>query len=253
MSKSQFHGLYVIDIMQYIFSRHEVRLRRWLQSGHPELARRGVTDAVCRYLGCGFLPERSPGRRRSPLNGRVVFQVRGVSQNGSGSRPVILSHVGRALTRGQEETEGKYWGYPFYRGLEIYNQDNLLLDPLARDQVEHFGLVLVEGFFDVAALVGAGILNAGALMGSHMTEKQVTRLKCIRSRMAIPKVTVFLDRDEAGIAGSERALSRLRSNGFSVDVFDWNQSFEQSGPASVKDPGDMSVHQLERLRKEGKI
>ena len=231
----------------------KVDLRRWFQSGHPELQRRGVTEATCQYLGCGFLPERPRGTRRSPLNGRVVFQVRGVSQNGTDLRPVILTHVGRALTLEQEKTEGKYWGYPFYRGLEIYNQDKLLLDPQARFQVEHFGLVLVEGFFDVAALVGSGLLNVGALMGAQMTDKQVTRIKFIRSHVAIPKITVFLDRDEAGIAGSEKALSLLRSNGFSVDVFDWNQIFEQPGAPSVKDPGDMPANQLEWLRKERKI
>jgi DNA primase len=178
----------------------------------------------------------------------VVFQVRGVSQNGSDLKPVILTHVGRALTWEQEKEEGKYWGYPFYRGLEIYNQDKLLLDPRARRQMEQFGLVLVEGFFDVAALVGSGLLNVGALMGSQMTDKQVTRLKFIRCRLAIPKITVCLDRDEAGIAGSEKALSLLRKNDFSVDVFDWSLASEQ-----VKDPGDMSAEQLKWLRKKGKI
>jgi len=226
----------------------KVDLRRYLQSGHPELARRGVRAATCQYLGCGFLPERPQGTRQSPLNGRVVFQVRGLTQDGSDLRAVILTHVGRALTLEQEETEGKYWGYPFYRGLEIYNQDKLLLDSRARYQVEQFGLVLVEGFFDVAALVGAGLLNVGALMGSQMTEKQVTRLKFIRSRVAIPKITVFLDRDEAGFAGSEKALFLLRSNGFSVNVFDWNQVSEEA-----RDPGDMSATKLMWLRKDGII
>jgi hypothetical protein len=226
----------------------KVDLRRWLQSGHPELLGRGVTDATCQYLGCGFLPERPLGTRRSPLNGRVVFQVRGVSPNGSDLRPVILTHVGRALTEEQEKTKGKYWGYPFYKGLEIYNQDKLLLDPSARSQVEHFGLVLVEGFFDVTALVGSGLLNVGALMGAQMTDKQVTRLKFMASRVTIPKITILLDRDEAGISGSEKALSLLQNNGFSVDVFDWNLA-----PETTKDPGDMSVPQLKRLRQEGKI
>ena len=122
------------------------------------------------------------------------------------------------------------------------------MDPRARYQVEHFGLVLVEGFFDVAALVGAGLLNVGALMGAQMTDEQVTRLKYIDTRVRIPKITILLDRDEAGIAGSEKALSLLRSNGFSVDVFDWNQA-----PEATKDPGDMSATQLKWLRQEGKI
>jgi DNA primase len=171
--------------------------------------------------------------------------VRGVSQNGSDFRPVILTHVGRALTLEQEKTKGKYWGYPFYRGLEIYNQDKLLLDPRARYQVERFGLVLVEGFFDVAALVGSGLLNVGALMGAQITDKQVTRLKSISSRVVIPKITIFLDRDEAGIAGSEKALSLLRNNGFTVDIFDWNLASE-----AIKDPGEISAKQFEWLRKE---
>jgi len=233
-------------------------LRRWLQSGHPEVKRRAVSEATCQYLGCGFLPERSDGTR-SPLNGRIVFQVRGVRGNGPDLRPVILTHVGRALTAEQEETDGKYWGFPFFKGLEIYNQDKLLLDTAARCQVEQFGLVLVEGFFDVAALVESGLLNVGALMGSQITDKQVARVKFISSLVAIAKITIFLDRDEAGIAGSEKALSLLRRNGFSVNLFDWNQTFDRPGarlltiPVGIKDPGDMSPKQLKWLRRQGKI
>ena len=229
-----------------------VDLRRWLQPQHPELRRRQVCETTCRYLGCGFLPERAKG---SPLNGRLVFQVRGVS----GLKPVILTHVGRALTPQQEKTDGKYWSFPFFKRLEIYNQDKLLLDALARQQVERFGLVLVEGFFDVAALVESGCLNVGALMGSHMTEEQMARVKFISSRVPIPKITVFLDRDEAGITGAEKAVALLRSNGFSAEAFDWNQTFEPSGadlvkiPTTVMDAGDMSPKQLQWLRTQGRI
>ncbi len=230
----------------------KVDLRPWLQPGHPELQSRQISEATCRYLGCGFLPERAKG---APLNGRLVFQVRGVSE----LKPVILTHVGRALTPQQEKADGKYWSFPFFKKLEIYNQDKLLLDPEARQQVERFGLVLVEGFFDVAALIESGCLNVGALMGSHMTEEQMIRVKFISSHVPIPKVTVFLDRDEAGIAGAEKTVPLLRSNGFSAKSFDWNQVFKQSGadlvkiPATIMDPGDMSVKQLQWLRRQGRI
>jgi transposase len=232
-----------------------VDLLRWLQPQHPELRRRQVSEATCRYLGCGFLPERPKGTAHSPLNGRVVFQVRGVS----GLKPVILTHVGRALTPQQEKTDGKYWSFPFFKRLEIYNQDKLLLDASARQQVERFGLVLVEGFFDVAALVESGCLNVGALMGSHMTKKQMARVKFISSRVPIPKITVFLDRDEAGITGTGKAVALLRSNGFSAEAFDWNQTLVQSGadlvkiPATIRDAGDMSTKQLQWLRTQDKI
>jgi len=184
-----------------------------------------------------------------------VFQVRGVSE----LKPVILTHVGRALTPQQEKADGKYWSFPFFKKLEIYNQDKLLLDPEARQQVARFGLALVEGFFDVAALIESGCLNVGALMGSHMTEEQMIRVKFISSHVPIPKITVFLDRDEAGIAGTEKAVALLQSNGFSAKSFDWNQVFKQSGaglveiPTAIRDPGDMSVRQLQWLRRQGRI
>jgi len=125
--------------------------------------------------------------------------------------------------------------------------------------VEQFGLVLVEGFFDVAALIESGCLSVGALMGSHMTEEQMARVKFISSQVTIPKITVFLDRDKAGIAGAEKAVALLRANGFSAEAFDWNQTFEQSGadlveiPTAIRDPGDMSVRQLQWLRTQGRI
>jgi hypothetical protein len=59
----------------------------------------------------------------------------------------------------QETSDGKYWSYPFRKGLEIYNQDQLLIDPEAGRQMVTFGLVLVEGFFDVAKLVESDCCN----------------------------------------------------------------------------------------------
>jgi hypothetical protein len=134
----------------------EVDLRRHLRCDHPEWMRRGISAATCRYLGCGFLPPRADGASGSPLHSRLVFQIRGVQEHGRDLQPIILSHTGRALQPEQENSDGKYWSYPFRKGLEIYNQDQLLLDPQAVPRIKAFGLVLVEGFFDVAKLVEAG-------------------------------------------------------------------------------------------------
>jgi transposase len=229
----------------------EADLRRFFKPGHAAIEQRGISPKACQYLGCGYLPERPDGPK-SPLNGRWVFQVRGIDQN---LKPVILSHVGRALTDRQAESDGRYWGFPFYKKLEIYNQDKLLSDPLAREQVAGFGLVLVEGFFDVAALVSAGCLNVGALMGSHLTPEQIDRLKFIASHVDIPEIRLFLDRDEAGRKGTQKAVSLLKQNGFAVTVFDWDRKFERPGcpPVGInpliKDPADMSCAQLKYLRK----
>ena len=210
--------------------------------------RRGISAATCQYLGCGFLPPRANGESRSPLHSRLVFQIRSIQENGHGLQPIILSHTGRALTQEQENTDGKYWSYPFRKGLEIYNQDQLLLDPEAGRQMSTFGLVLVEGFFDVAKLVEAGCRNVGALMGAHISAGQIDRLAWIRSRIAFPRIVLFLDRDEAGRKGASQAFERLRRHNFEVSVFDWQRN---QIPDTVKDPADIRVEQLQLLRVQG--
>jgi transposase len=223
-----------------------VDLRRYLRWDHSELRRRGLSAATCRYLGCGFLPPRANGPSGSPLHSRLVFQIRGVQEQGQGVGPIILSHTGRALTPEQEDADGKYWSYPFRKGLEIYNQDRLLLDPEAGRQLEAFGLVLVEGCFDAAKLVEAGCRNVGALMGAHLSAEQVDRLEWIRSRIGFSRVVLFLDRDEAGRQGTARAFELLGRRRFKVSVFDWGLI-----PDSVKDPADLSVEQLQLMRAQG--
>jgi DNA primase len=210
--------------------------------------RRAISAATCHYLGCGFLPPRVNGESRSPLHSRLVFQIRGIEENGHDLQPIILSHTGRALTPEQENSDGKYWSYPFRKGLEIYNQDQLLLDPEAGRQMSTFGLVLVEGFFDVAKLVESGCRNVGALMGAHISKEQIERLIWIRSQIGFPRIVLFLDRDEAGQKGVCRAFELLRQHDFDVSVFDWNRDLI---PDTVKDPADMPAEQLQLLRVQG--
>ncbi len=230
----------------------DIDLRPYLCSDHPELHRRGISVATCRYLGCGYLPPRTNGKADSPLNSRLVFQIRSVRERGQDLEPIILSHSGRALSREQEDRDGKYWSYPFRKGLEIYNQDHLLLDPQARRQSIESGLILVEGFFDVAKLVEAGCRNAGALMGAHITAEQIERLTWIRSRIRFPRIVLFLDRDQAGRDGAQQALDRLRGCGFEISIFDWGRESEPM-PDSIQDPADMPVERLRRLRNDGVI
>jgi transposase/5S rRNA maturation endonuclease (ribonuclease M5) len=235
----------------------KIDLRRYLRPDHPELQRRGICASTCRYLGCGFLSQRGQGKAGSPLNGRIVFQIRGVRENGQQLHSVILSHTGRALSREQEGCDGKYWSYPFRKGLEIYNQDQLLLDKEARHQAGKFGLILVEGCFDVAKLVAADCRNVGALMGSNISAEQIERLTWIRSRLRFPYIRLFLDRDKAGQEAAGKTQERLGKHTLTVTVFDWNQKVSLNGqtvepiPESIQDPADMSVEQLRALRRQG--
>ncbi|MFH1481771.1 MAG: IS21 family transposase [Pseudomonadota bacterium] len=234
----------------------QIDLCRYLRPDHPELHRRGISASTCRYLGCGFLPQRAWAKTASPLNSRLVFQVRGIRENGHGLQPVILSHVGRALSREEEDSHGRYWSYPFKKGWEIYNQDHILLDEEAWRQANTFGLILVEGFFDVAKLVQAGCRNVVALMGSAISSEQIDRLLWIHARVQFPRILLFLDRDPAGRRGAHQVRERLSNHAFSVAVFDWDQWVSWNGqalpiPESIKDPADMSVDQLRTLRSQG--
>jgi transposase/5S rRNA maturation endonuclease (ribonuclease M5) len=237
----------------------KIDLRRYLRADHPELLRRGIDAGTCRYLGCGFLPQRSQAKPSSPLNGRLVFQIRGVREKDKQCQPVILSHIGRALSTEQEQRDGKYWSYPFRKGLEIYNQDQLVLDQEARDQTGKLGLILVEGYFDVAKLVAAGCRNVGALMGSSISTEQIQRLWWIRNRLQFPHILLFLDRDKAGQQAAGNIRQQLGRYKLAVTVFDWNQKVSVNGqsaepiPQCIQDPADMTLRRLRALRKQGII
>jgi DNA primase len=230
----------------------DIDLRRYLYADHPELTRRGISASTCRYLGCGFLPGRSWAKTASPLNCRVVFQIRGVCENGDGFNPVILSHAGRALNREQEARDGKYWCYPFHKGLELYNQDLILLDEEAWRQASMFGLIVTEGFFDVAKLVESGCRNAVALMGSAMSEEQIERLVWMHEKVRFPRIVLLLDRDRAGIKASRQIRERLSGRGFSVDLFDWERFLPVGGEqdGAIQDPAEMTVAQIQTLRRQ---
>ncbi len=219
------------------------------QGSHPAFVERSLSAETCRYLRCGYLKA-----KRGALAGRLVFQVGGIAENKK-SR-VILSHMGRAITP-EQEAKGKW---RFYRGfnpsLELYNLDNLILDTEAARQVSETGQVLlVEGAFDVAKCIEAGIRNVVASFGARLSERQAKKL-CENPASC---VLVFYDRDQAGQAATTEAIARLQNLGVQATAFDWRQHFksvERSNvpiPETIQDPCDFSVAQLRWLRGQGMV
>ena len=143
--------------------------------------------------------------------------------------------------------------------MEIYNQDQLLLDEEARRQCEKFGLILVEGYFDVAKLVQAGCRNVGALMGTSISAEQIQRLLWIHNRLQLPYIVLFLDRDKPGEQAAGKIQQQLGRHKLAVTVFDWNQKVALTAqstepiPQSIQDPADMTLGQLRALRSQGII
>ena len=240
-------------------------LRSQLDPDHPSCSARGIPPTILRDLGVGYLdrPPRKSGRP-DPLNRRVVFQIRGLQEGGRGTfQPVILSHLGRATTKEQIESSGKWWFYPgFKKSLELYNLDRVILDDRAFEQAkatEH--VLVVEGPFDVAKLAAAGIHNVVATFGSHLSPGQLRRLDLIDELIGVNRFRFFYDRDSAGRDGAGAAIATVVSSGLRLraDAFDWSQAWssprrgEVSIPSEITDPAEFSVLQLRWLREQALI
>lgn len=223
------------------------------QGSHPAFIERGISEETCHYLRCGYL-----NAKRGALARRIVFQVGRIAED-KPSR-IILSHMGRATTP-EQEAKGK-WRY--YRGfnpsLELYNLDNLLLDREATLQVSATNSVLlVEGAFDVAKCIEAGLRNVVASFGARLLERQAEKLRETLTRLSAHHVRVFYDRDQAGQTATTEAVARLQDLGVSATPFDWQQHFKSAGrppipiPETIQDPCDFSVEQLRWLREKGLV
>ncbi|MCF6234750.1 MAG: toprim domain-containing protein [Rhodobacteraceae bacterium] len=195
---------------------------------------------------------------RSRLKDRIVFQVRGLLETDGILTSTILTHIGRATTPEQQEAGGKWLTYKgFRKSAELYNLDRLLLDPVARDQTRKTGHVLVvEGPFDVAKLVEAGVFNVVAVMGSDLSDEAKPKLGLMSRKLNNPKLRFWFDRDKAGESGQITAQEKLAAWDIPVEEFDWNICFGTNQiaiPEDIQDPCDMSVAQIKWLRQKGLI
>lgn len=219
---------------------------------HPGFATRGISEATCRYLGCGFLP----ADNKSSLRGRLVFQVRSVNDiEAVEPKSVILSHMGRATTPAQVEEVGKWTYYKgFKKSLELYNIDQVRLDPEAQAQVEETGrLILVEGCFDVAKCVEAGVKNVMASFGASLNPAQIIKLHLLKEIVGANEILVWFDRDKPGTTAQAQAITALEADGLTVKGFDWDQTLRSDVradigiPDTVQDPGDLTAVQIQWL------
>jgi len=254
------HGEAADDIPQNPPIRQD--LRPLLTFRHAAFEERGISPAVPEELGVGYYATKEGSR--SPMAGRIVFQIRGVVEDEDGKpKPVILSHIGRATTGQQEEEHGKWLFYSGFRAsLELYNLDTVLLDREAIRQARETGcIIVVEGCFDVIKLSSAGIRNVVATFGAHLTVAQAIKLRHAVETVGARRVLVFFDRDQDGSApnreGARRALERLEDAGLKAEPFDWAMTFQDRRRGrigiteSIADPCDFSSEQVRWLRERG--
>jgi len=221
---------------------------------HDAIADRGVTEETCALLGIGYLAQ-----GRSPLRGRVVFQVRDarVTTRSDGERvPVILSHLGRSVEASQKPKYLFYEG--FLKSAELFGQDLLLLDEdAAADIRRHSSILLTEGPFDAAKAVEAGLRNVVASFGASLSATQAQKLAVLARHHSVKEITIAYDRDEPGREGAVKAAERLTAFGLQPNIFDWTAEVGRTtdGPAHIpehiSDLADCTTEQLAWLRQHG--
>ena len=192
------------------------------------LADRGIGAETIRRLGLGYAPPAgelraalikagfgAPLLLRSGLalerdNDQLVDRFRGrlmipIARD-SGS---IVAFGGRAMMSDQQP---KYLNSP---ETSIYTKSRILYGlHLTKGDIRRLGYaVLVEGYFDFAQLVQAGILPVVASCGTALTSPQAQLLRRFTSR-----VILSFDPDAAGQGAAARSCELLVSEGFDVNV-----------------------------------
>ena len=153
-------------------------------------------------LDSGLVVERDGGRVLDRFRNRLMIPI----CRDSGS---VVAFGGRALESGQQP---KYMNSP--ESL-LYTKSRTLYGlHLTKAAIRRLGYaVMVEGYFDFAQVVQAGVQPAVATCGTAVTEQQAKLLRRFAS-----KVIVSFDPDTAGQAAATRTGALLTGEGLQVNI-----------------------------------
>lgn len=166
-------------------------------SSHLQAHKADIAGAI----ELGLLIRNDKGRIYDRFRNRIIFPI--FSESGR-----ILAFGGRAI--GDEEP--KYLNSP---DTPIYRKGHHLYGfHLTRERIrQEERAVLVEGYLDLISLYQHGVEPVVASLGTALTESQVNLLK----RFA-KDISIFYDRDKAGIAATLRAIERFFAAGVNPRV-----------------------------------
>ena len=190
---------------------------------------RGIVEETVKKLGLGYAPPSYEGLKTvllkeglpMPLlhrSGLVAVRDNGQSVDRFRSRlmvPIsrdagsVIAFGGRAMERDQIP---KYLNSP---ETPIYTKSRTLYGlNLTKADIRRLGYaILVEGYFDFAQLVQAGITPVVASCGTALTTAQAQLLRRFTS-----KVIISFDPDAAGQGAAARSCELLVAEGFEVNV-----------------------------------
>ncbi len=140
----------------------------------------------------GLVKPREGGGYYDLFRDRIMFPI----TDGTGK---VRGFGGRALN----ETDVKYINSP---ETALYHKGGLLYGVYqAKEALRRTGVAyVVEGYFDLIAVVAAGIDNVVASLGTALTEEQARLL-----RRHVSRVALIYDTDQAGISAALRGVEVL--------------------------------------------
>jgi DNA primase len=153
----------------------------WIDTRHPYLAQRGISQAAARLFGVGMY------HGNGFLAGRCVIPIR--DEMGQ-----LVAYVGRAVN-GEE---------PKYRFPAGFRKSQVLFNLDRAMQTAGNHVIVVEGFFDALKVHQAGH-PVVALMGASFSQRQS---ELLLSHFA--SVTLMLDGDETGRRAAEVIAQLLK-------------------------------------------
>ncbi len=150
----------------------------------------------------GILKMREGGDVYDIFRGRVVIPI----CDGNGK---IIGFGGRAL---EKDALPKYINSP---ESPVFSKRSVLygLDRAKREIVDKDEAIIVEGYFDLISLHGAGVRNSVATLGTSVTEEQVLRL-----RNHTENITLVMDGDEAGVKSALRLITLFGEMGINGNM-----------------------------------
>ncbi|HEU4720865.1 MAG TPA: DNA primase [Gemmatimonadaceae bacterium] len=176
------------------FAPREIGLMR------THLATLGFDDERMTQAGLLVVPEEGT-EPRPRFRGRLIFPIYDLSNRAVG-------FGGRLLGPGEPKYLNSAESPIFSKGRLLYGL-NWAKQAARRDE----RMLVVEGFFDVVRLIGAGIESVVAPMGTALTEDQAKLVRRYTSH-----VYLLYDSDKAGLKATFRSGDELLRQGASVQV-----------------------------------
>ncbi|MBI3336064.1 DNA primase [Candidatus Peregrinibacteria bacterium] len=187
---------------------------------YEHLLTKGFSRTVIKMAGLAIQRDLKDEHMRDYFRHRIIFPI----HDGAGR---VVGFGGRAMREG----DPKYMNSP---DSSLYRKSAILFNlHRAKEYIrEKREVILVEGYFDVLAVVRAGFGNVISPCGTALTEEHVRLMK-----RCADTVILLLDQDRAGQEAAERSFILLSQEGVQV----------RSILLPKKDPADLAQDNLPML------